>query len=384
MSKVRNILAAVFSLWCFTASAQDLTGIWRGHFNSGNRFLDSLGLSERYKFETQIKQTDKGFEGVTYSYKTTVFYGKASCMGTISPKTKKVLLGETKLLEVKSADGSACLMTCFLQYSKVGDEEFLEGTYTSIGSRDSVQCGGGTVFLRKVPTSDFYVEPFLAEKPKPASPPTVKATPKKPEESKPAPPAKKPAVSAPSTANKKPAEKKPTAPIKKPTTTPPKKKPDVASAQKPKTTTTPKATTPLKKVSPDSFKQEIPKPSAPVAIPQVLSSRINELVKTITTQASEVIVKIYDNGTIDNDTVSVYVDNKLVISKQRLTEKAITFKISLPNQGDVHELVMVAENLGEIPPNTSLMIVNAGDQQYEVRITSTEQKNAMVRFKREP
>jgi hypothetical protein len=384
MNKVRNILAAVFCLWCFSASAQDLTGIWRGHFNSGNRFLDSLGLSERYKFETQIKQTDKGFEGVTYSYKTTVFYGKAACVGTVSAKTKKVLLGETKLIEVRSSDGSACLMTCFLQYSKVGDEEFLEGTYTSIGSRDSVQCGGGTVFLRKVPTSDFYVEPFLAEKPKPAPPPT-KITPKQPETAgKPAPPAKKPSASAPLTATKKPPQKQ-AAPQKKTVAPPPKKKPDVASApaQKPGTGTVPKTAAPLKKISPDSFKREVPKPSAAVAIPQVLSSRVNELVKTITTPANEVVVNIYDNGTIDNDTVSVYVDNKLVISKQRLTEKAITFKISLPNQGDVHELVMVAENLGEIPPNTSLMIVNAGDQQYEVRITSTEQKNAMVRFKRE-
>jgi hypothetical protein len=385
MSKVRNILAAVFCLSCFSASAQNLTGIWRGHFNSGNRFLDSLGLSERYKFETQIKQTDKGFEGVTYSYKTTVFYGKAACVGTVSSKTKKVLLGETKLIEVRSSDGSACLMTCFLQYSKVGDEEFLEGTYTSIGSRDSVQCGGGTVFLRKVPTSDFYVEPFLAEKSKPAPPP-AKTTHKQPEVKKPTPSTKKPSTSAPLAATKKPPQKKTPAPQKKNPTPPPKKKPDVASApaKKPSTGTAPKAAAPLKKVSPDSFKREIPKPSAAVAIPQVLSSRINELVKTISTPASEVVVNIYDNGTVDNDTVSVYVDNKLVISKQRLTEKAITFKIALPNQGDVHELVMVAENLGEIPPNTSLMVVNAGDQQYEVRITSTEQKNAMVRFKREP
>jgi hypothetical protein len=45
------------------------------------------------------------------------------------------------------------------------------------------------------------------------------------------------------------------------------------------------------------------------------------------------------------------------------------------------ELTMVAENLGRIPPNTSLMIVEAGDQRFEVRITSTEQKNAVVRFR---
>jgi hypothetical protein len=46
-----------------------------------------------------------------------------------------------------------------------------------------------------------------------------------------------------------------------------------------------------------------------------------------------------------------------------------------------HVLVMVAENLGRIPPNTSLMIVQDGDKRYSVSITSTEQKNAMVRFR---
>jgi len=43
----------------------------------------------------------------------------------------------------------------------------------------------------------------------------------------------------------------------------------------------------------------------------------------------------------------------------------------------------VAENEGDIPPNTSLMIVKAGKKEYEVRIVSTEQKNAVVIFKYE-
>ena len=47
-------------------------------------------------------------------------------------------------------------------------------------------------------------------------------------------------------------------------------------------------------------------------------------------------------------------------------------------------LVMVAENMGRIPPNTSLMIVQDGDRRYQVSITSTEQKNAMVRFLYDP
>ena len=75
---------------------------------------------------------------------------------------------------------------------------------------------------------------------------------------------------------------------------------------------------------------------------------------------------------------------KLVLSRKRLTEKALTLKVNLDESANYHELVMVAENLGEIPPNTSLMVVKAGKQQYEVRITSTEQKNAVVVFKFQP
>ena len=117
--------------------------------------------------------------------------------------------------------------------------------------------------------------------------------------------------------------------------------------------------------------------------PKVLANRQNELVKTIIVNTTDVTVDLYDNGTIDNDTVSVYLDKKLVVSKQRLTERAITVKLKLDADNDYHELVMVAENLGEIPPNTSLMVVKAGDKQYEVRITSNEQKNAVVIFKYE-
>jgi hypothetical protein len=39
---------------------------------------------------------------------------------------------------------------------------------------------------------------------------------------------------------------------------------------------------------------------------------------------------------------------------------------------------MVAENLGSIPPNTSVMVITAGSQRYEVFISSNEQRNAKV------
>ena len=41
---------------------------------------------------------------------------------------------------------------------------------------------------------------------------------------------------------------------------------------------------------------------------------------------------------------------------------------------------MVAENLGDIPPNTSLLVVRDGEKRYEERIISTEQKNVQINF----
>lgn len=118
-----------------------------------------------------------------------------------------------------------------------------------------------------------------------------------------------------------------------------------------------------------------------VITPKVLQSRNTVLARSITVNTKEVVLNIYDDGAIDHDTVSVYLDKKLIISHAMLTDRPLVVTLHLDESEDYHELVMVAENEGEIPPNTSLMIVKAGDKEYEVRITSTEQKNAMVIFR---
>lgn len=388
----------LFLLFCFCsvgAAGQDLTGIWRGHFKqAGNRMIEQLlGEEDRYKFEIQLDQNGKQFNGVTYSYKTTVFYGKATCSGTIHLGTKKVRLEELKIVELRMVAGSACIMTCYLQYSKSGDEEFLEGTYSSTNTTDSTDCGRGTVFLRRVITSDFYKEPFLVRREKEKEAPVVKkpsTTPNKTNPTKvtPAPPTTKTTTRPATTTAKKPSTTTSAPAAKKPATTP------SATVKKPVTKTSPPASKPVVKtpmpvetkpntvkVVPIDSTQKIDKKT--VVTPKVLLTRENELVKTIATGAGEITINLYDNGSIDNDTVSVYLDKKLVVARQRLTEKPISVKFNLDENNIYHELVMVAENLGEIPPNTSLMVVKAGNKNYEVRITSNEQKNAVVIFKYE-
>ena len=347
------LLAPVFNL---ASLSQNLTGIWRGYF------ITEFG--ENYKFEIQVKQNGNGVSGVSYSYLTTIFYGKATLTGSYNKSGNVAIIREIKTTELRmSGLSSACIMKCILEYSKSGNEEFLEGTYTSkhekdgMGAKKGEDCGGGKVVLRKVTESDFYVEPFLRKNVTPL------------------PPVKKDVTNNnPTTGIKKPVIT--TKPVTKPNTKPGTTKP-VAKPNNNPVVIKPKIDSSVK-IDPPVVKKD---PPIQIATPVPLKSRTNELVKTLVVNDENVIVKLYDNGEIDDDTISVYLDKKLVLSSKRLTASPLVIKLKMDEDNSIHELVMVAENLGRIPPNTSLMIVESGEQRFDVRITSTEQKNAMVRFR---
>jgi hypothetical protein len=348
-------------------SAQKITGIWRGYF------ITETG--EEYRLEFQVEQKKaQSVTGVSYSYLDKRFYGKATMTGNFVARNDSFKIQELRTTEVRNiGGGGTCLMNYKFSYAKSGKEEFLEGTY--LGKSEDRKnpknngtwgdCGGGKVYLRKVETSDFYVETFLRDKPI----------------------AKKTTSTSPKIVTK-PAVKNPAVVIqKKPTVTTPKKTGSVASTIKPpvKKETVEQKTknTQVQNVPPVIVKQEPKKTLIPKAfsLPTQTRARENELTKTLTVRNEEVIVKLYDNGEIDDDTISVYLDNNLVLSSKRLSTTPLTINLKMSEDNAEHVLVMVAENLGKIPPNTSLMIVNDGDKRYEVRITSTEQKNAMVRFR---
>jgi hypothetical protein len=333
-----------------SAFSQNLTGIWRGWFTTDE--------GEQYKCEIQITQNKtKSVGGVSYSYLDTRFYGKASLSGLFSGSSNSLIIQEVKTIEVKMSQGSvACIMKYMMNYSKSGNEEFLEGSFTSKYEKgDFVHqkgdpAGGGTVFLRKVPTSDFYIEPFLRNKPL-----VNKETTTKP----PATTQSKPAMT-----NKKPASKPPV--VKEQTTT--------------RTQTVVLPNDNIKR-NPTPVVIDKPKQVPSITIPATTRSRENELVKTLTVESEEISVRLYDNGEIDGDTISVYLDGRAVVSNKGLSTQPITLNLKMDESSPDHVLVMVAENMGRIPPNTSLMIVQDGDKRFQVSISSTEQKNAMVRFR---
>jgi hypothetical protein len=367
-----RIFCCLFMLNAFSMSfiqSQDLTGIWRGHFRSNDALERLTGnYDDRYKIEVQIAQTRNHFEAVTYSYKSTEFYGKAEATGSLNAQTKKVLLKEGKLLELRYASGGVCIMTCFMQYSKLGNDEYLQGTYYSTNVNDSTAgCGKGSIFLHRVTESDFHKEPFLEKKEKELiAHRKENGSGEKPAKSNPVtPPVKKTETAKLLPSNKEPIKKKP---IQSPPA-------QAALAHKKSTQMVPEQSQNTR----DSTIKIFPH-SIPVTIPYVLTSRTNALLKTITVNNSDIELRIYDDGAIDNDSVSVYYDNILLISHVRLTDQPVTLHIKVEPSDQPHQLVMVAENLGDIPPNTSLLVVRDGEKRYEERIISTEQKNVQLNF----
>ena len=114
-----------------------------------------------------------------------------------------------------------------------------------------------------------------------------------------------------------------------------------------------------------------------------LEPRAIDLKKTITVDSPKIKLQFYDDAEIDGDTITVFVNNKLLLYRQRLTEKPIdVYFNAFP--GTEYELVMYADNLGTIPPNTALMVVTAGDQKLDVYLSSSEQKSAAVKFVYKP
>ena len=346
---------------------QNLTGIWRGYF------ITEAG--DQYRLEFQVEQNkSQTVTGVSYSYLDTRFYGKASMTGNFMVKNGSFTIQELRTVEVRNlGGGGTCLMNYKFSYAKSGREEFLEGSYVGrTEDRENPKnngqwgdCGGGTVFLRKVTTSDFYVEPFLRNVLPPKNTDTLVA------EAKPKPALKTPPKSTVKT-NHKPA----TRPVAKAPARTPSHKPEVA-LEKPKTDTIQQRTT-----GPIIVERPIERPR--ISIPTVTRSRKNELVQALTVTSDEITIRLYDNGEIDDDTISVYLDGELILANKRLSASPITYTLKMNENHGEHTLVMVAENLGRIPPNTSLMIVQDGDKRYQVSITSTEQKNAMVRFRYQP
>jgi hypothetical protein len=335
----------------FSPKAQNFNGQWKGGFTDNSSGYIGLG-GNKIDYVLELDCRGPNVSGYSYTYFTEGpkrYYTICKLTGTLNKSTKEISITEFERTKYNTPpDFRNCFQTHRLRYMKDSDNnEVLEGTWIPAPNQNG-DCGYGRTTLtrriiQKMPMSVATVNPPVKKYiPFRDMNKEVKVNPVK----------QKPVVH-----NQVPKVKQ--------------KNNEVAKKD-------------------NAVRNDVPytpsiKPQDHIATPKInFEKRTKALLKTIPIEEETFKVDLYDNGEIDGDSISVFYNGKLLVSHQRLSDKPISLKLKLDKDNPANELTMYAENLGEIPPNTALMVITDGDKRYEVRIISDTQKNGTIAFVHKP
>jgi hypothetical protein len=357
---MKSITSLLFFLFTYCASAQMITGVWKGKVGSGLKAT---------KLELKLVQRGDSLFGNSYYYESANSYRKFSVKGYFNQQTNQVIWWDEELLEAMvpklrllSSDQLPLLMEADFNCPG-GGVMMLDGEAVT----KEEQTKKGILHLDKVERPsfrdewDFVIDNYLVGGNDPSIIDSIALV-----------------------------TKTKTSPIP-----PPVSSPDVAVQQ-------PKQETPKQPITPTTVQEQKPEPSiskvnntpivkeeAPVLVasqPPPIQEKFIERKKVFTTElpleGDTIELHFYDNAEIDGDSISLFLNNQLVFEHVRLTDKPYIVKFAVSELSETNELVMVAENLGSIPPNTSYMIAYVNNQRYTANLESTENTSAMIRFVR--
>lgn len=373
-------LVAILFFFLYIASslcAQELTGKWTGYFVPNNE----VGI-KIYNYEITITENEAHqLTATTSTFLSGTFSAKAMASGFHSVKSNLVNLEETKFekLEV-SSNVQACLMTNYLTFSVLDGRAVLQGTYLSTNTAGGRDCGGGKVYLEKLlPLTTLNSKSNAANSlTKKGSFTTSLDQQKQSGDSK----FKKinqsiKALNRGSNTNTTKSNKS----LNKHINSIDNKQ--VVNINNTEIVDNTMNSLPKDPISIESKKiQKIDQDDAMTLdiLPWVIMGRENKLIKQITTSSKTLSIDFYDNGTIDNDSIAIYDNKKLSQPHKRLSYKAVHMEIKFYPGVNEREIIIVAENMGSIPPNTALVVLNDGNKRQEFFITTTDKVNARFVF----
>lgn len=307
-----------------TVPAQSLSGIWSGKISRTTPYY--RGVED---VEVQLYQDGKKFWGYSFVFRDTSRFVLYNVQGTLTKKKKLLSLFETGApYYLLPRDFEPCRKEFELSYTKIGKTQYLTGRWSGAGNDTS--CFPGEELLvvlqkiykgSKMTVGHQYLNGFdILLKQRFISYIYEKY-------------------------------------YQKYETIPPKAEPLVEAIQ-PGITAVPA----LPVLNNDSIVLE-----RFLDIQQII--QLPDTVATIT---------LYDNAIVDDDTVSVFVDKIPALLRQRISIKPLSFNITLREPGKPVEILMQAENLGSIPPNTAVMIIETAHKRYEVRLSASFEKHAVI------
>ena len=383
------LLYLTYCLGLNSLHAQGLEGKWKGYFSPNNS-----QFSKVYSYEMDITQgPNEQLTISTFTKLSNEFSAHAYATGRLDKTTLLVHIEEQGFLDLSIQENYApCLMNNFMVYKNLRGHEIIEGTYTSYNKKTGKDCGGGKLYLEKeIPiqkliASEKAAKKTITEKPNelvvkqniPLTKTTINTTQL----------AKKSSAEVPKSAKPNNTNKENPAVIAK--NTPPKNVSENLNSAIKNAQVNSVKEEPVMEESflnePEDLETEIriKQGNGFQTIPWVLVGRENKLVKKIITHNKTISIDLYDNGTIDNDTIIVYDNKQLIVNKKRLSYKAIHFDLNFSATNNEHEIIIVAHNMGTVPPNTALLVYKDSLLRQELFITSTNKMNAKLIIVYEP
>jgi len=319
----------------FSVMCQQITGVWKGKI-------------DRKKVELKIIQNGDSLTGTSYYYESANSYSRYSIKGYFDPNTNSAVWWDDQLLEERSGifagNGKTPLLSVADFNCPGGGEMYLNG---ETAPKDNPQNTKGPVDLTKVATPQFNDEwnyvirnyTIGANHPDIIDSVGLIATAGRPEKRQP---------------QRQPAEE------------------PLARAPKKGMVSIPPMQEPAPRKEP-AFKK-------PLTIEEKFIARQKVFTQDIPLVGDSIEIRFYDNAEVDGDSISLFLNGRLLFQHIRLTDKAYTLKLPVSTLQETNELVMVAENLGAIPPNTSFMVAMSGDKRFEAMLASTENSSALIRL----
>jgi hypothetical protein len=338
------LLLVIFS--SFSIQAQKVTGYWYGQAN-----VQMSGIQNNYLTELIISQKGtkvKGFFG--YYFKDV--YQSFVVKGTFDPNTRKLVINDIPIIYFKtnSTENSVDCITSFygtLRVSKVKTE--LVG-YFYRDKKYEYTCPdlrvNYTLYTEAKVTDSIFKDMSSTRsfwKPQPPVPDVVRGN------------------DASLVSEMKAV-------------------PDAAAPTKKQNDSLITAVTGKKSTAPLTVGQPLVQTDI-IKINEDFKKRKQIVSKQIEVSSDSVRLSFYDNAEVDGDSISVFLNGKLVIAHQELTERAFNVYVQLDSSLEVNEVSMFAENLGKYPPNTALMVISDGDKRYETFLSSDFKGNATIRLK---
>ena len=120
----------------------------------------------------------------------------------------------------------------------------------------------------------------------------------------------------------------------------------------------------------------------PVNMEAKFIERKKILTKEIPVSGDSIELRFYDNAEVDGDSITLFLNGKMIFTHIKLGYISHVIKLAVADLGDDNELIMVAENLGSIPPNTAYMLAIVSGERYEAYLSSTEEASAMIRLRK--